>query len=86
MRMIRSLNFDFFIYGAVNGIFNVFFFIIRFREVFYYYFCLFDVFDVTVFREDNERMLIEKLLYGKDVVNIVVCEGSERIERFEIYN
>lgn len=86
MRMIRSLNPDLFIHGVVNGTFNAPFFITRFREALYHYSCLFDVFDATVPREDNERMSIEKLLYGKDVVNIVACEGSERIERPETYN
>ncbi|KAK9755255.1 hypothetical protein RND81_01G013000 [Saponaria officinalis] len=85
LNMIRSLNCDLFIHGVVNGTFNAPFFITRFREALYHYSALFDVFEATMPREDQERLLIERLLYGKDAMNIVACEGSERIERPESY-
>ncbi|KAL9238759.1 hypothetical protein vseg_013138 [Gypsophila vaccaria] len=85
LKMIRGLNADLFIHGVVNGTFNAPFFITRFREALYHYSALFDVFEATMPREDPERLLIERFLYGKDAMNIVACEGSERIERPESY-
>ncbi|XP_074295070.1 scarecrow-like protein 30 [Silene latifolia] len=85
LKLIKSLNPDLFIHGVVNGTFNAPFFITRFREALYHYSALFDVFEATMPREDQERLLIERYLYGKDVMNIVACEGSERIERPESY-
>ncbi|KAL2898944.1 Scarecrow-like protein 33 [Bienertia sinuspersici] len=85
LRLVRSLNPDLFIHGVVNGTFNAPFFITRFREALYHYSSLFDVFEVTMLREDQQRQLIENYLYGKDAMNIVACEGSERIERPETY-
>ncbi|KAL9235318.1 hypothetical protein vseg_010084 [Gypsophila vaccaria] len=85
LKMIRSLNPNLFIHGVVNGTFNAPFFITRFREALYHYSALFDVFEATMPREDQERLLIERNLYGKDVMNITACEGSERIERPESY-
>ncbi|CAO2840708.1 unnamed protein product [Amaranthus hypochondriacus] len=85
LKLIRSLNPDLFIHGVINGTFNAPFFITRFREALYHYSSLFDVFEATMLHEDQERQLIENYLYGKDAMNIVACEGSERIERPETY-
>ncbi|KAK9734801.1 hypothetical protein RND81_04G164100 [Saponaria officinalis] len=85
LKLIKSLNPDLFIHGVVNGTFNAPFFITRFREALYHYSALFDVFEATMPREDQERLQIERNLYGKDVMNVVACEGSERIERPESY-
>ncbi|XP_074267983.1 scarecrow-like protein 30 [Silene latifolia] len=85
LKLIRKLNPDMFIHGVVNGTFNAPFFTTRFREALYHYSALFDVFEATMPRENDERLLIEQLLYGKDAMNIVACEGSERIERPESY-
>ncbi|KNA22851.1 hypothetical protein SOVF_030030 [Spinacia oleracea] len=85
LRLVRSLNPELFIHGVINGTFNAPFFITRFREALYHYSCLFDVFEVTMLREDQDRQLIENYLYGKDAMNIVACEGTERIERPETY-
>ncbi|KMT05217.1 hypothetical protein BVRB_7g173610 [Beta vulgaris subsp. vulgaris] len=85
LRLVRSLNPDLFIHGVINGTFNASFFVTRFREALYHYSSLFDVFEATMLNEDRERQLIENYLYGKDAMNIVACEGSERIERPETY-
>lgn len=85
LRLIRGLNPDLFIHGVINGTFNAPFFVTRFKEALYHYSSLFDVFDATIDRESHERLLTENYLYGKDALNIVACEGNERIERPETY-
>ncbi|MCI06684.1 scarecrow-like protein 9, partial [Trifolium medium] len=41
--------------------------------------------DSIVPREDWERMLIEKEIFGKEALNVIACEGCERVERPETY-
>lgn len=48
-KLIRKLKLSFFIYGIVNGIYGFLFFMIWFREVFFYYFFIFDMFEVIMF-------------------------------------
>ncbi|GAB4824426.1 hypothetical protein Ancab_007311 [Ancistrocladus abbreviatus] len=85
LRLVRKLNPDMFIQGIVNGSFNAPFFITRFREALFYYSAGFDLFEATIHGENQERLLIEKEFYGKDILNVLACEGAERIERPETY-
>ncbi|KAJ0962373.1 hypothetical protein J5N97_030201 [Dioscorea zingiberensis] len=41
--------------------------------------------DTTVPREDAQRLLIERDLFGREALNVISCEGSERVERPETY-
>jgi len=61
------------------------FFVTRFKEALFHFSALFDMFDATVSREDQSRMMYEKELFGRDVMNVVACEGTERVERPETY-
>lgn len=36
-------------------------------------------------RETEERILVEKELWGREAMNVIACEGGERIERPETY-
>ena len=85
LKLIREINPAVFIHGVVNGTFNAPFFVTRFRESLFHYDTLFDMFEATVPREDQERMLFEREIFGMDIMNIIACEGSERFERPETY-
>lgn len=85
LRLIKQLNPDFFIHGVVNGTYNAPFFITRFREALFHYSAAFDIFEETIPREDHERLLIESEVYGKEALNVIACEGAERIQRPETY-
>ncbi|KAA8549285.1 hypothetical protein F0562_000969 [Nyssa sinensis] len=85
LKLIRNLNPDIFIHSVVNGSYNAPFFVTRFREALFYYSAWFDMFDTNLSREDLERSNLEKEFYGREVMNVVACEGSERVERPETY-
>lgn len=85
LKLIKKINPDMFIHGVVNGTFNAPFFATRFRETLFHFSALFDMFEATMPREDQERMLYEKEIFGRDSMNIIACEGVERVERPETY-
>jgi len=43
------------------------------------------MYNTTVADNDEARILIERDLLGTDILNVVACEGAERIERPETY-
>jgi hypothetical protein len=85
LRLIRRINPNIFIHGVVNGTYNAPFFLTRFREALFHFSSLFDILEATVPREDPYRLMFEKGLFGRDAVNVIACEGAERVERPETY-
>ncbi|XWS56593.1 hypothetical protein CRYUN_Cryun09bG0099100 [Craigia yunnanensis] len=85
LNLVRKMNPDVFILGIVNGAYSAPFFITRFREALFHYSTLFDMLETNVPREIPERMLIEREIFGWEAMNVIACEGSERIERPETY-
>ncbi|KAH7837493.1 hypothetical protein Vadar_014500 [Vaccinium darrowii] len=85
LNLMRRINPDMFIHGIINGAFNAPFFVTRFRETVFYYSALLDMIDTTVPREDEGRQLFEKEVWGRDIMNVIACEGTERVERPETY-
>ncbi|KAM3691925.1 hypothetical protein ACB098_08G048300 [Castanea mollissima] len=85
LKLIKKINPDLFMHGVVNGTYNAPFFVTRFREALYHFSSLFDMFDVNLPLEDPERLRYEKEVVGKEAMNVVACEGLERIERPETY-
>ncbi|KAL4605060.1 hypothetical protein ACB092_09G001300 [Castanea dentata] len=85
LNLIRKINPDIFIHGVVNGAFNAPFFVTRFREALFHYSALFDMLETIVPREERERMLLEKEVFGRQALNVIACEGWERVERPETY-
>ncbi|KAK4492061.1 hypothetical protein RD792_002855 [Penstemon davidsonii] len=41
--------------------------------------------EATLPREDQDRLLYEREVFGRDVMNVIACEGLERVERPETY-
>ncbi|KAJ4832882.1 DNA topoisomerase 2-associated protein pat1 [Turnera subulata] len=56
----------------------------RFLETLNYYTAMFESINVTLPREHKERINIEQHCLARDVVNIIACEGMERVERHEL--
>ncbi|MBA0853429.1 hypothetical protein Goshw_017388 [Gossypium schwendimanii] len=44
-----------------------------------------DIFEATVAQDNPQRMMFEKEIHGRDIMNLVACEGTERVERPETY-
>uniref|UniRef100_A0A2P2QLU2 Uncharacterized protein n=1 Tax=Rhizophora mucronata TaxID=61149 RepID=A0A2P2QLU2_RHIMU len=85
LNLIRKMNPDVFILGVVNGAYGAPFFITRFREALFHYSTLFDMLETNVPCAIPERMLIEREIFGREAMNVIACEGAERLERPETY-
>lgn len=85
LKLIRKINPNIFVHGVVNGTYSAPFFLTRFREALYHFSSLFDMFEVNVLREDPQRVMLEKGVFGTDAINVIACEGAERVERPETY-
>ncbi|KAL6131481.1 hypothetical protein ACLB2K_069856 [Fragaria x ananassa] len=85
LNLIRKMNPDVYILGVVNGAYSAPFFLSRFREALFHFSTIFDMLDMCVPRDIPERMLIEREIFGREAMNVIACEGSERIERPETY-
>jgi hypothetical protein len=85
LKLIRKMNPDIFVHTIINGSYNAPFFLTRFREALFQFSSLFDIFDSTLPREDQERMMFEREFFGQDAMNVIACEGQERVERPETY-
>ncbi|KAH8499187.1 hypothetical protein H0E87_017916 [Populus deltoides] len=85
LNLIRKTKPDIFVHAIVNGSYNAPFFVTRFREALFHFSALFDMLDTNMPREDKMRLKFEKEFYGREVMNVIACEGSERVERPETY-
>ncbi|KAL1217166.1 Scarecrow-like protein 34 [Cardamine amara subsp. amara] len=85
LKLIRNMNPNVFIHSIVNGSFNAPFFTSRFKEAVYHYSALFDMFDSTLPRDNEERIRFEREFYGREAMNVIACEEADRVERPETY-
>ncbi|KAJ1277367.1 hypothetical protein BS78_05G289500 [Paspalum vaginatum] len=82
---IRRMRPDVFIHGVMSGVYGTTYFPTRFREALFHYSAQFDLLDATVPRDSQERMLIERDIFGRAALNVIACEGADRVERPETY-
>ncbi|GLT38931.1 hypothetical protein SLA2020_131460 [Shorea laevis] len=85
LNLIRQINPDIFIHGIVNGGYNSPFFVTRFREALFHFSAMFDMLDTLVPRDNPDRLLIERDRFRIESLNVIGCEGWERVERPETY-
>ncbi|KOM44301.1 hypothetical protein LR48_Vigan05g190600 [Vigna angularis] len=85
LRLIKKANPGIFVHSIVNGSHDVPFFVSRFREALFHYSALFNMLETNIDREDPTRLMFEKDLFGREIMNIVACEGCERVERPQTY-
>ncbi|KAF6145038.1 hypothetical protein GIB67_013389 [Kingdonia uniflora] len=57
----------------------------RFLETLSYYTAIFESIDVMLPRDHKERINVEQHCLARDIVNIIACEGAERVERHELF-
>lgn len=82
---IRRMRPDVFIHGVVSGGYGTTYFPTRFREAMFHYSAQFDLLDATVPRDSPERLLLERDIFGRAAMNVIACEGADRVERPETY-
>ncbi|KAL9690486.1 hypothetical protein QQ045_010885 [Rhodiola kirilowii] len=56
----------------------------RFLETMDYYTAMFESIDATLPRNHKDRIHVEQHCLAKDLVNIIACEGAERVKRHEL--
>jgi hypothetical protein len=82
---IREMRPNVFVHTVVNGTYGAPFFLTRFREALFFFSAQFDMIDATIPRDNNERLLIERDIFGTFALNVIACEGADRVERPETY-
>ncbi|XP_010106506.2 scarecrow-like protein 14 [Morus notabilis] len=85
LNLIRKMNPAIFVQSIVNGSYNAPFFVTRFREALFHFSASFDVLDTNVGRNNEERLMFEREFYGREAMNVIACEGPDRVERPETY-
>ncbi|CAH9129157.1 unnamed protein product [Cuscuta epithymum] len=85
LRLIRKVNPSIFVQAVVNGSYGSPFFASRFRDALYHYSSFFDIFDTLLPRDDPQRLQFEDDHFGREALNVIGCEGTERVVRPETY-
>ncbi|CAN1224081.1 Chitin-inducible gibberellin-responsive protein 1 [Linum grandiflorum] len=85
LRMIKSLNPKVTTLVEQESNTNTTPFLTRFVETLEYYLAIFESIDVTLSRDRKERIGLEQHCLARDMVNVVACEGRERVERHEMF-
>ncbi|KAK9689056.1 hypothetical protein RND81_09G032100 [Saponaria officinalis] len=85
LRMVKSLNPKVTTLVEQESNTNTTPFLTRFIETLEYYSAMFESIDVTMARDRKERINVEQHCLAKDIVNIIACEGKERVERHELF-
>ncbi|KAF8041246.1 hypothetical protein BT93_B3240 [Corymbia citriodora subsp. variegata] len=83
--LIRSMKPHVLVHGVRNGSYNAPFFITRFREALFHLSTIFDLYDTNAVHDNVQRLVLERDFFGREIMNIVACEGMERVERPETY-
>lgn len=60
-------------------------FLPRFRETLDYYTAMFESIDAGRPGDDKQRINAEAHCVARDIVNIIACEGADRVERHEVF-
>lgn len=74
-----------FVQGVLNAGYNAPFFMSRFREALTYFSTIFDMMETAFPPEHPARQTIDQEIIGREILNVVACEGLERVERTETY-
>ncbi|CAL5405698.1 unnamed protein product [Camellia sinensis] len=85
LRMVKSLSPKVITLVEQESNTNTAPFFARFIETLDYYSAMFESIDVTLPRDRKERINVEQHCLARDIVNIIACEGKERVERHELF-
>ncbi|KAK3442113.1 hypothetical protein EUGRSUZ_B02348 [Eucalyptus grandis] len=85
LNLIQQMKPDIFVHTVRSGSYNSPFFATRFRAALFDLSAFYDMFDAILDGDSKERFVFERELYGQEIMNVIACEGSERVERPETY-
>ncbi|TMX00955.1 hypothetical protein EJD97_025548 [Solanum chilense] len=84
LRMVKSLSPKIVTLVEQESNTNTAQFFPRFLETLNYYLSVFESIDVALPRDHKERINVEQHCLAREIVNILACEGAERVERHEL--
>ncbi|KAK9151970.1 hypothetical protein Syun_010279 [Stephania yunnanensis] len=84
LRMVKSLSPKVVTLVEQESNTNTTSFFKRFVETLEFYSAMFESIDGTMPRDKRERINVEQHCLARDIVNIIACEGNERVERHEL--
>nr|WUR05458.1 GRAS transcription factor 13 [Rheum palmatum] len=84
LRLIKSLSPKVFTLIEQESNTNTTPFYVRFVETLDYYTAMFESIDVARERNDKQRINAEQHCLARDIVNMIACEGEQRVERHEL--
>ncbi|GLT83476.1 hypothetical protein SLE2022_017640 [Rubroshorea leprosula] len=84
LRMIKSLSPKVVTLVEQESNTNTAPFLPRFIEALDYYLAMFESMDGTLPRDSKDRINVEEHCLARDIVNVIACEGKERVERHEL--
>ncbi|XP_024310221.1 scarecrow-like protein 14 isoform X2 [Brachypodium distachyon] len=85
LNTIRKMKPSVFVHAVVNGSYSAALFMTRFRQALYYFTALFDMMDTAIPRGNDKRMLVERDSFAWSAINMIACEGTDRVERPQNY-
>ncbi|KQJ87048.2 hypothetical protein BRADI_4g09148v3 [Brachypodium distachyon] len=81
LNTIRKMKPSVFVHAVVNGSYSAAFFMTRFRQALYYFTALFDMMETTFPEDNNKRVLVEREIFARSAMNMIACEGADRVDR-----
>lgn len=85
LRMVKSLSPKVVTLVEQESNTNTAAFFPRFLEALDYYSAMFESIDSALSRDKKERINVEQHCLARDMVNVIACEGKERVERHELF-
>lgn len=85
LRMVKSLSPKVVTLVEQESNTNTAAFFPRFMEALDFYSAIFESMDTSLPRDRKERINVEQHCLARDIVNIIACEGKERVERPELF-
>ncbi|GMH26859.1 hypothetical protein Nepgr_028702 [Nepenthes gracilis] len=84
LRLVKSLSPKIMVLVEQESNTNTTSFFNRFIETLDYYTAMFESVDVCRPRDDKQRINAEQHCLARDIVNMIACEGEQRVERHEL--
>ncbi|KAI3810002.1 hypothetical protein L1987_19607 [Smallanthus sonchifolius] len=85
LRMVKSLSPKVVTLVEQESNTNTAAFFPRFLEALDFYSAVFESIDATLARDRKDRINVEQHCLARDIVNVIACEGKERVERHELF-
>ncbi|XP_047065517.1 scarecrow-like protein 33 [Lolium rigidum] len=87
LNTVRKMKPSVFVHATINGPYSSALFKTRFHQALSNFTAQFDMMATTMPRErdSGKRLLLERKVLGRRAVNIIACEGADRVERPQNY-